>query len=217
MSTQRKTRVVASLEEASENIRSYQESVSEYPLLAARIRQHPAWYAVKDGAGRWIFGPSKFIGYHAANAQAYLSGYNRKDGKETEPVLSEWFEQVDLSTKLGSDLREAFIRFAATFGKSPNLRWRIAVPREHAAVERLGPGIVDFDFSDRIVFDPEICGGRARIAGTRVRVSDIVSMLAGGASQVEILSDFPYLKAEDVSAALGYAARAVDHRVLKAA
>jgi uncharacterized protein (DUF433 family) len=217
VSAQEKTRVVASLEEASENIRVYQRSVSEYPLLAARIRQHPAWYAVKDSSGGWIFGPSKFIGYHTANAKAYLSAYNRRDGKETEPVLSEWFEQVDLSTKLGAELREAFIRFASAFGKSPNLRWRIAVPHGQATAHRVGPGTVDFDFSGRIAFDPEICGGRARIAGTRVRVSDIVAMLAGGASQAEILNDFPYLKAEDISAALGYAARAVDHRVLTAA
>ena len=65
----------------------------------------------------------------------------------------------------------------------------------------------------RIAYDPEICGGRPRIAGTRVRVSDIVMALAEGASVSEILQDFPYLSTEDISAALNYAAQTVDHCV----
>ena len=104
------------------------------------------------------------------------------------------------------------------FGKSPQFALaHSSAARTSCCPVLVGPGLVDFDFSERIAFDPEICGGRARIAGTRVRVSDIVSMIAGGASQTEILSDFPYLKADDISAALFYAAGAVDHRVLKAA
>ena len=66
--------------------------------------------------------------------------------------------------------------------------------------------------AERIAFDPEICGGRPRIAGTRVRVSDIIAALAEGTSTNEILEDYPYLSSDDISAALGYAAKAVDHR-----
>ncbi|MDQ6435559.1 DUF433 domain-containing protein [Mesorhizobium sp. LHD-90] len=68
----------------------------------------------------------------------------------------------------------------------------------------------------RITYDADICGGRPRIVGTRVRVSDIVEMIAEGAERSEILADFPYLKDEDISAALRYAADAVDHRLLRA-
>ena len=69
----------------------------------------------------------------------------------------------------------------------------------------------------RIAVDPAICGGRPIVAGTRVRVSDILEMLAGGADEAEILADFPYVKAEDVRACLAYAASVADHPVVIAA
>lgn len=47
-----------------------------------------------------------------------------------------------------------------------------------------------------------------------MRVSDIVDMIAAGATRPEILEDFPYLTDEDITAALAYAARATDHRVV---
>lgn len=70
---------------------------------------------------------------------------------------------------------------------------------------------------DRITSDPEICGGRPCIRGQRIRVTDILDLLAGGASRPEILSDFPYLEEEDITAALEYAARALDHPVIRTA
>lgn len=212
------TRVVASLEEVLQNIRTYNQGVAEYPGLAARIKQHPAWYAVRDEQGSWIFGPSKFVGYHRADAKSYLASYSPRDGKETEPALSAWFEQVDLETQLGRELREAFVRFAEKFGKSPNARWRVSVTDESAASyglsNRRGRKA---DNAGRIAHDPRICGGRPHIRGTRIRVHDIVAALAAGDTVEELLEDFPYLAAEDISAALAYAADAVDHRVLVAA
>lgn len=210
-----RSRVVISFDEAADNIRAYMESVSKHPELAARIKQHPAWYAIRDEAGGWMFGPSKFIGYHEASAKNYLSAYERKDGKETEPTLSAWFEQVGAGTALGRELRDAFVRFADGFGKGPNARWRISVPKEYLNL-RSGRDN-DALARERIAFDPEICGGRPHIRGTRIRVSDIITALASGDSVEELLADFPYLSTEDVSAALHYAAAAVDHRVLVAA
>lgn len=209
-----RSRVVTSFDEATNNIHTYMESVSQHPELAARIKQHPAWYGIRDQSGGWLFGPSKFIGYREAGAENYLSNYERKDGKETEPVLSAWFEQVDAGTALGRELRDAFIRFADAFGKSPNARWRISVPREYL---NLRSGRDSSLFRERIAFDPDICGGRPHIRGTRIRVSDIMTALASGDSAEELLADFPYLSVEDISAALHYAAGAVDHRVLVAA
>lgn len=73
------------------------------------------------------------------------------------------------------------------------------------------------DLLDRISSDPGICGGRPCIKGTRVRVSDIVDMLAQGATSAEIVEDFPYISEDDIAAALAYAARAVDHRLIRVA
>ena len=74
-----------------------------------------------------------------------------------------------------------------------------------------------FLIADRISADPAICGGRPCIAGTRMRVMDIVGMIAEGASVDEILADFDYIKREDIQAALRYAAEASSHRIIVAA
>ena len=68
----------------------------------------------------------------------------------------------------------------------------------------------------RISVDAAICGGRPTIAGTRVRVSDILEMLAGGATEAEIVADYPYISTQDVRAALAYAAGVHDHPVVTA-
>lgn len=73
------------------------------------------------------------------------------------------------------------------------------------------------EHGQRIVINPEVCGGRPIIAGTRIRVVDVLDMLAGGASEAEILADFPTLASEDIRASLAYAARAIDHSVVLAA
>lgn len=69
----------------------------------------------------------------------------------------------------------------------------------------------------RITVDPNKCGGRPCIRELRIRVKDILEMLASGMTNEEILHDFPYLEADDISAALEYAAKQVDHPILQAA
>ncbi|MGB9093654.1 MAG: DUF433 domain-containing protein [Gallionella sp.] len=69
----------------------------------------------------------------------------------------------------------------------------------------------------RITVDPNICGGRPCIRGLRVRVKDVLEMLASGMTTEDILKDFPYLEADDISASLEYAAKQVDHPILQAA
>jgi uncharacterized protein (DUF433 family) len=61
-------------------------------------------------------------------------------------------------------------------------------------------------YLDRITFDPEQCGGRPCIRGMRIRVKDVLEMLAGGASEAQILQDFPDLEAEYIRASLAFAA-----------
>lgn len=68
----------------------------------------------------------------------------------------------------------------------------------------------------RITFNPDQCGGRPCIRGMRVRVKDVLDLLAAGVPQTEILEDYPYLEAEDIAACLHYAAAEADHPVLVA-
>lgn len=69
----------------------------------------------------------------------------------------------------------------------------------------------------RITIRPEQCGGRPCIRGLRVRVKDILELLAAGATHDEILAEYPYLEPEDITAALEFAAKQSDHPVLRVA
>lgn len=67
-------------------------------------------------------------------------------------------------------------------------------------------GGVCMDWRERISVDPEICHGKPCIKGTRVMVSIILDYLSAGESEEEILKQYPTLKAEDIRAAVAYAA-----------
>ena len=69
----------------------------------------------------------------------------------------------------------------------------------------------------RITVNSDICGGRPCIRGLRVRVTDILDMLASGATREDILDSYPYLEAEDITATLEYAAKQANHPVLRVA
>ena len=69
----------------------------------------------------------------------------------------------------------------------------------------------------RITVNPEVCFGKPTVRGMRLRVSDVLDMLAAGASREEILDSYPSLQDEDITACLAYAARAADNRLAFAA
>ena len=72
------------------------------------------------------------------------------------------------------------------------------------------------DRLQRITVEDGKCGGRPCIRGQRIRVSDVLELLASGASFEEILTDYPFLEREDIYAAIEYAAHQADYSVLQA-
>jgi uncharacterized protein (DUF433 family) len=62
------------------------------------------------------------------------------------------------------------------------------------------------DYWERITIDSDMRGGKSCIRVMRITVYDVLSYLASGMSQDEILADFPYLEAEDIRASLAFAA-----------
>lgn len=72
------------------------------------------------------------------------------------------------------------------------------------------------DLMNRITVEPGKCGGRPCIRGYRFRVSNLLELIAAGATQEEILADYEFLEPEDISAAMRYAARLLDHPVITA-
>ena len=212
--------MVTSFQEAIENIEKYQDALRRNAEIRRRVAMVWSWYAVRDEhSGGWKFAPSKFIGYHDPNAKRYLAESGTEgefDGRITERVLSQWFATPEKNSKFERELFEALRAFLAGFGKAPGARARINVPADGIAVT-IRTAAHKNDFLSRISSDPEICGGRPCIKGTRMRVADIVEAIAHGASQQELLADFDYLTAEDIAAALLYAARATEHRIVHTA
>jgi uncharacterized protein (DUF433 family) len=69
-------------------------------------------------------------------------------------------------------------------------------------------------YAERITFDAEQCGGRPCIRHYRMRVKDVLDMLASGVSEPEILRDYPFLEPEDIRACLEFAAEQVNYPVV---
>jgi uncharacterized protein (DUF433 family) len=68
----------------------------------------------------------------------------------------------------------------------------------------------------RITVEEGKCGGRPCIRGQRIRVTDVLELLASGATFHEVLADYPFLEREDIYAAIEYAAHQADHTVPQA-
>jgi len=67
---------------------------------------------------------------------------------------------------------------------------------------------------DRIAIDPEVCGGKPCIKGTRIWVSLVLDFLADGMTESELLAEYPQLAHEDVLAAIAYGAEAARERIV---
>ena len=65
-------------------------------------------------------------------------------------------------------------------------------------------------YQDRILRDPEICGGEPVFKGTRVTLRTGLASLAAGDNPDDILADFPSLEPEDIKAAIAFAATSAE-------
>lgn len=83
--------------------------------------------------------------------------------------------------------------------------------RAVAASRGMSPALVD-----RITVDPGLGGGRSCIRGMRIRVSDVLDLLAAGLSQEQALAELPDLVAEDVEAAQRFAIQRAGHAIVAA-
>jgi len=70
------------------------------------------------------------------------------------------------------------------------------------------------DWKQRITINPDQCGGRPCIRGMRIRVLDILDLLASGLSQEQILEELPDLEIEDIEASIKYARGKIDHPII---
>ena len=95
-------------------------------------------------------------------------------------------------------------------------RVALAAAKEAVAMAAI-VGLMSASLLARITIEPGKCGGRPCIRGTRMRVSDVLELLANGAAVEEVLADHPSLEREDVLAAIAYAAVQTSHAVVRVA
>ena len=72
------------------------------------------------------------------------------------------------------------------------------------------------ELMDRITVNPDQCGGRPCVRGMRIRVTDVLDLLAAGLTPAAVLVELPDLEPEDVAACLRFASRRLDHPILAA-
>ena len=72
------------------------------------------------------------------------------------------------------------------------------------------------ELMDRITVNPDQCGGRPCVRGMRIRVIDVLDLLAAGLSAEQVVEELPDLEPADVTACLRFASRRLDHPVLAA-
>lgn len=213
--------LVATIDEARRNILRYGEELRRSGGLSEIMSYARGWYACHDEAGAWSLAPSKFAGYAANDADAYLKSHHQRDGRLTERLLGQWFEEVEPGSAIHDELLAVLRAMFARAGKTPNKLIHLHVLASDLSPLRratAGKGSRSAGtLMQRITANPGMLGGRPAIRGLRIAVSDILDLLAAGVGREEILADYPYLEDDDIAAALEYAARSVDHRVIRAA
>ncbi len=214
--------VIKSLAEARQQVERYQIEIEDSRALCERMSRTHQWYAIRSEDGGWLFAPSKFVGHAFKDARDYLKhsgGGGQADGRATEAALKRW--RVEPPASISGLLNEALDDFVGRHGARRRLDgagdeiWLL--PDDEASVRAKQGEFSRAGWRERIVVDSAICHGRPRIAGTRIRITDILEMLAAGATSAEVLADFPTIRGEDISAVLAYAAHSLDHRVVQAA
>jgi uncharacterized protein (DUF433 family) len=211
--------IITNFSEASHNILRFVEELRQAPGLQSRLGTFKVWYAIQNTNETMNFAPSKFIGRRKNTAVAHLresGGSGKRHGNDGKKILDQWFVDVPITSAQHRHLWNALSTLYASYGKTPNAGARFRLPGGKADIEKkhFNPS---YPSDDLIVYDPEICNGKPTLKGTRIRVVDVLQLLAGGETVDSILQDYPSLQRFHIDAALAYAAIAVDHRVIRAA
>lgn len=72
------------------------------------------------------------------------------------------------------------------------------------------------EVADRITVNPNQCGGRPCVREMRIRVTDVLDLLASGLTADQVIQELPDLEHADIAACLHYASRRLDHPILAA-
>ena len=147
---------ITTQDQAIENIKQFNREVDSFfdnknnlalEVLVKNIPHYRAWYCLYDEVNdSYLFAPSKYIGYSGINAQIYTE-HNRNglDGRQTESILSAWYEEVDSNNHNKHEkFKEQLWDFCAKFGKKPNSLFRINIPLNKPPKSTLEANVIEF-------------------------------------------------------------------------
>jgi hypothetical protein len=151
-------------EQIPENIRRFNEGLAQDIGLKTLLASFRVWYYVPQEDS---VGPSKFIGYEDMTAVEYMDKNYYLDGRDTELVLKQWFEELEEGTPEYRYVEQKVDQLTAQFGRRTNVRarfcaprgWRVSSPRVNSSSAQTAPtpsqtraaGINGHDESDAIV------------------------------------------------------------------
>ncbi|WP_313552386.1 hypothetical protein [Pseudomonas sp.] len=118
--------IVSRVSQVIENILHFKEELDGNEALQDRLSYARAWYAHKDEEGKWLFAPSKFVGYRGMTAEEYMNS-DQRDGRITERKLAEWFTLLSEEDSLYGELSEHLSAFLSHYDKTPSAAMRINV------------------------------------------------------------------------------------------
>ena len=153
--------------------------------------------------------------------------------KRPPPRYPEWLLAPLLLIPVALLQVAALNRFCALGKARVNLAWRLDAEIALLMVSHAWPSCPDASralrFSsptmpsptmssavERITVNPAQCGGRPCIRGMRIRVTDVLDLLAAGLSADQVIEELPDLEREDIAAVLQYASRRLNHAYLAA-
>lgn len=150
-------KTITNQEQAIENIKQFNNEVNSFldsntkpgvETLVSNIPHYRAWYFFYEKeSGSYLFAPSKYIGYSHIDAQIYTE-LNRTglDGRQTESILSTWYETISVSHKDYEQLSDQLRLFCSKFDKKPNSLFRINAEISKSPQTTLEEKVVDFIF-----------------------------------------------------------------------
>jgi hypothetical protein len=141
------TQVIKNIKQFNKEMKKHasNNTVASIENLVNTLSTYRAWYCFYDNnTNSYQFAPSKYIGYKGMNARIYHTLHRSgMDGRQTESVLANWYEQISKNHPLYDELSEKLRFFCSKFGKKPNSLFRINIVIDTNNVDSLEDNIVE--------------------------------------------------------------------------
>ncbi|WP_170381960.1 hypothetical protein [Ruegeria atlantica] len=119
--------LISDAQQALDNIDRLQTELAQSPELVERLGLVHAWYVDTRDKDHPRFGFSKFVGYKKLDSKIYLDNYKDLDGRNTEWILKDFFDELQPGTTDYQHYHEELTDWLGGMGRSPRKKVRIMV------------------------------------------------------------------------------------------